>query len=918
MSDRTQTGRRTAFLHLAALVSLLSAATALAQDVKYEKYRLDNGMTVILHEDHALPVATINLWYYVGGKDESPGRSGFAHLFEHLMFMGTRRVPGNKFDALMEEGGGWNNASTSWDRTNYYSFGPSSLLPTLLWLDADRLEDLGREMNQEKLDKQREVVRNERRQTSEMQPYGRAELKISELMYPIGHPYHIEVIGTHEDLQRATVQDVKDFFKTFYVPNNASLVVAGDFDPAEVKPLIDKLFGTLPREADPNHAQAKPARLTDVKRVTYADQVQFSRLSLVYHSPAEFQPGDAEMDLVGRILGEGKSSRLYKRLVYDDKIATSVSAYQSSGMLGSLFKIDVTAKQGVSLDQIEQVTDEVLEEFISNGPTESELERQKAQIEYEKLSRLESLLAKADALNKYNFYFGEPNGFKRDLDRYRRETPESVTRAAQSVLTPARLVMRILSETDARKTSESSNDVLAGRDEQPGSLAPKPFEPQAPTVFKLSNGIEVRHWQRSELPLVRVSLLQKAGSLYADLDKSGLAYMTANMLDEGTGDLDALAFADALERLGASFSANTDHESATIDLSVLRRYLDKALDLYAGAILRPGLDEKEWDRVRRLHLEALKQAEDRAPVVAGRVGLLAFFGDDHPYGRPVNGSIDSIEALTLADVKRCHAQSYVPAGAIFFIAGDLSADEAKAALEKTFGDWSAPTGASQPMPIAVEPPAPAPMRLVLVDKPGSVQTVIRFYMPGPKADDPNRIKLDLLNTILGGSFTSRLNQNLREKNGYTYGARSGYSMSKGIGYMTASADVQAEVTGAALKEFLAEFARIRSGDISEEEARKSRETNRIEIVQGFEGLDGVISTAEDHERKGRPFQTIAADLAAMNSVSETDLNGLSKTAVPIDNAVLVLVGDRKLIEEQIKELKLPKPEQRNVRGESIE
>ncbi|MBK8269543.1 MAG: insulinase family protein [Planctomycetes bacterium] len=491
-------------------LAIFAVAPANGQDVKYEKYRLDNGMTVILHEDHSLPVATINLWYYVGGKDESPGRSGFAHLFEHLMFMGTRRVPGNKFDAMMEAGGGWNNASTSWDRTNYYSFGPASLLPTLLWLDADRLEDLGREMTQEKLDKQREVVRNERRQTSEMQPYGRAELKVCELMYPIGHPYHIEVIGTHEDLQAASVQDVKDFFRTFYVPNNMSLVVAGDFDPAETKPLIEKLFGTLPRDADPKHAQADPVKLSDVKRATYTDRVQFSRLSFVYHSPAEFQPGDAEMDLTGRILGEGKSSRLYKRLVYDDKIATDVSAYQSSGLLGSLFNVHVTAKQGVSLDQIEEVTDEVLKEYLEKGPTDEELERQKASIEYEKLSGLQSLLTKADALNKYNFYFGEPNGFKRDLDRYRRETTTSVAKAAREILTPgARLIMRVLSESDAGKPSESSGVVLAGRDEEPGASPEKAFEPQAPTVFKLSNGIEVRHWERSELPLVQVSLMQK-------------------------------------------------------------------------------------------------------------------------------------------------------------------------------------------------------------------------------------------------------------------------------------------------------------------------------------------------------------------------------------------------------------------------
>jgi predicted Zn-dependent peptidase len=263
------------------LVLLLAAAGLQAQDVKYEKYQLPNGLTVILHEDHRLPVATINLWYYVGSKDEAARRSGFAHLFEHLMFMGTERVPGGEFDEIMEAGGGSNNASTSEDRTNYFSYGPANLLPTLLWLDADRLQGLGRAMNQEKLDKQREVVRNERRQTYENRPYGRAELRISELMFPPGHPYHIPVIGTHEDLLAATVDDVKDFFARYYVPCNLSLVVAGDFEPAAIKPLVARLFGTLPRGSTPVHRDAPPVRLSSVVRSTMSDDVLFAKTVLV-------------------------------------------------------------------------------------------------------------------------------------------------------------------------------------------------------------------------------------------------------------------------------------------------------------------------------------------------------------------------------------------------------------------------------------------------------------------------------------------------------------------------------------------------------------------------------------------------------------------------------------------------------------
>ncbi|MFQ5505502.1 MAG: M16 family metallopeptidase, partial [Planctomycetota bacterium] len=471
---------------------LLFTLSASAQELAFEKYRLENGMQVILHEDHSLPVVCVNIWYGVGSGDEAPGRSGFAHLFEHLMFMGTERTPGSSFDDWMEAGGGWNNASTSKDRTNYFSVGPSNLLPLLLWLEADRLEALGSSMTQEKLDRQREVVRNERRENTEMRPYGRAYLEIDKLMYPPGHPYHTSVIGSHEHLEAATLKDVKDFFARYYVPNNASLVVAGDFDPQDIKPRIAAWFGTLPRRPEVPRKKMAAVELREVRRLTLTDRVQFPRISIIYHSPPFFAPGDAAMDLVAAILAGGKSSRLYERLVYTDKLATEVSAYQASRRLGSLFHIVVTARPGVSLDRIEGVVDEELGEFLARGPSEDELERRKAALEYESVSALQSLRTKADRLNLYNFHLGTPNGFRYDLDRYRRATTDTVRKWAIKMLNRrARLILRVLPEPKVQ---------IRPRAERPDSLATKPFLPQAPEVFELSNGLEVRHWERRELP----------------------------------------------------------------------------------------------------------------------------------------------------------------------------------------------------------------------------------------------------------------------------------------------------------------------------------------------------------------------------------------------------------------------------------
>ena len=885
---------------------LLTARPLPAQDVKYEKYQLPNGLTVILHEDHRLPVATINLWYYVGSKDEVVGRSGFAHLFEHLMFMGTERVPGGEFDKLMEAGGGWNNASTSEDRTNYFSYGPANLLQTLLWLDADRLQDLGRKMNQEKLDKQREVVRNERRQSYENRPYGPAELRIPELMFPPGHPYHIPVIGTHQDLVAATVDDVQDFFANYYVPCNAALVVAGDFQPAEIKPVVAELFGTLPRGSDPIRRDVPPAKLERVVRNTLSDAVQFAKLYLVYHSPAAFQPGDAELDLVAATLGDGITSRLYQALVYEQPLASEVTAYQQSMLLGSLFTIEATAKPGVELEQLEQAIDQVLAAYRQSGPTPQDLERRKAGIEYAAVNQLQSLTAKADALNRYQFFFGEPNAFRRDLDRYRQATVDDVRDWARKVLTPeTRLVLRVLPEQEAVKPDP--------RDQRPQVDSQPAFTPPIPQQFALANGIQVYLFARSELPLVELRAMFAGGSVDDPADKAGLAALTAAMLDEGAGSLGAVQFTEAVDQLGATLSFNASREYSLGSLSVLRRNLAPALQLFGDAVRQPAFAPQEWNRVQALEVESLRREQDNPASVAGLVGMRSYFGADHPYGRPVGGTPQSVAALTVDDLRGFHCQAYAPQGTRLLVAGDLTVEDARRELERTFGTW--PAAAEQRQPVELKPPPSAPFRVMLVDKPESVQTVIRFYLPGPVYADPNRVKLTLLNTILGGSFTSRLNQNLREEHGYTYGAGSRYLMDPQIGLFVAQSSVQAEVTGQALQEFLKEFAAIRSGDITDDEVSKARASFRTDLVQAYENLGAVLQSAVTLLRNQRPFDGSAADLAA-SAVKAGDLNALAKDAVPLEQGVLVLVGDRQTILDQLQGLGLPKPVELTVTGDS--
>jgi len=885
-----------------ALSSFLAALAALAsaQDVKVDKYILPNGMKVILHEDHSLPITTVNIWYYVGSKDESERRSGFAHLFEHLMFMGTDRVPTGQYDKIMEGGGGSNNASTSEDRTNYYDVGPSNLLPTLLWLEADRLEDLGRTMTQKKLDLQRDVVKNERRQNTENTPYGKAYESINGLMFPSGHPYHTSVIGSMEDLDNATVKDVQGFFANYYVPNNASLVVAGDFDPKQIKPMIASLFGSLPRQNDVPRKSVPATNFHGVKRMTMVDQVQAPKSIMIWHSPAAYKPGDAEMNLAGSILSGGLTSRLYQRLVVKDKVATDVSANQNDLLLGSYFYVDATLAPGASQQKLEDAIDDELTRFTKSGPTSEELKRQSAQLEFQVLSGLQSVQAKADKLNEYEFYFGEPNSFKRVLDNYRTTSASKIKEVSHQVLDlNNRLIMRVVPLSDKVETNPRST--------RPSLSDPPAFKIAEPKSFTLSNGIKVNYWQKSELPLMTLALNFQGGADEDATAKAGQAAMMADMLTEGgAGLMDAQAFSKALDLLGAQVSAQSGHQFSSARLSSTAQSFDKALQLFGDAVLRPRFDEKEWSRVQRVTATSLEQESDNPDAVASKVGAREFWGAEHPYGRPVSGTSTSIKSLTVADLKSDYGRIFQPQSASIFVAGSLDESVVKASLEKTFGGWKS---TSQPLApkAAYAEPSNRSLKVVLVDKPGAVQTVVRFLFPATNANDPNRVKLSALGLILGGSFTSRLNQNLREDKGYTYGAFAGYNLDVKLGSMIASADVRADVTGASIKEFLAEFDKIRKGDISDAEVSKATNTLRTETIQSLTGLDGIVNKAVSLSNLGRPFNSIETDLASFGRLKASDLNFLVHDAIPLENALLVLVGDKAQILKQLDGLGLPKP-----------
>jgi len=424
---------------------------AKAIEIPHEQYQLENGLNVILHEDHSLPQVVVNLWYGVGSKDEEPGRSGFAHLFEHLMFMGTTHLPGSGFDERMEAYGGWNNAWTSEDATDYYEAGPSNLLETFLWMESDRMRDLAQAMTQEKLDLQRDVVRNERRQSVEDTPYGVIWEAMSPAMYPTEHPYGHTVIGTHEDLQAASVEDVVRFFNSWYAPNNASLVIAGDFDSTQAKQWVSQYFGGIAKVKLAERAQ--PARMDKPVKseVETTDNVQIPLTVLAWHSPPALEVSDAAFDLVASILGEGRSSRLYTDMVIDEGIALEVSAWQYSQLLGSIFAVTAKPSEGHSIEEVEARLQAHIDRLSQEGPTQEEMERVRNQLEVGFIEDLEGLHQRASALNRYRYITGDPGFVDQDLDRYRKLTAEDIQAAASTLTLERRCSLRVRPNDEGEK-----------------------------------------------------------------------------------------------------------------------------------------------------------------------------------------------------------------------------------------------------------------------------------------------------------------------------------------------------------------------------------------------------------------------------------------------------------------------------------
>jgi zinc protease len=898
--------------------------------IAFEKYTLPNGLDVILSEDHRLPMVAVNLWYHVGPANEAAGRTGFAHIFEHMMFQGTKHVPGDSHFKILEGAGASDiNGTTDFDRTNYFETLPSNQLELALWMESDRMGYLLDTLDQANLSNQQDVIRNERRQGVENQPYGIVQEAVFRQLFPKGHPYHAMVIGSHQDIQAAKLEEVRNFFKLYYAPNNASLAIVGDFKKDEARKLVEKYFGPLKRGADVPKVVVQTPPITAERRAVVQDRVELPKVMVAWLTSPIFSPGDAEMDLAARILGDGKSSRLYKKLVYEKQIAQAVDVSQYSLVLGSLFGVDVTARPGHTADEIEAAINQELDVFLKDGPTADEVERARNVIETEIVGGLETLGGfggVADRLNMYNHYLANPGYLTQDVERYRKATPGSVKQYAQAQLTPgARVVVygvpgtpQLGPEVPKPKAPPAAPGAGAGsanadepwRATRPAAGPDRPLNLAAPQSITLANGLTVILAQRPQLPIVSASLVVRTGSGSNPADKPGLASFTASMLDEGTATRNALKLADDLAQLGANLTTNSTADTMVVNCTSLKKNFAATLGILADVALRPSMPPEEIERQRAQRATSLVQRRDDPGTVATTAMSAALYGPRHPYGYPEIGTAASIKAITRDDLQAFWKQAFVPNDAALLVAGQISLDEAKALAEKAFGAWARGTTAAPP---AVEP-ATTKARLVLVDKPGAPQSEIRVATIGAARSVPEYPAIQVMNMALGGLFSSRINLNLREAHGYTYGAGTAFVFRRLPGPFYAATGVQTAVTGPAAGEIIKELRRTADAPLTADELTLSRDA----IVRSLPGMFetsrqvvGSLSNIFTYDLGLDYYTKFPAQVGAVTA--ETALAAAKRYLQP-DRMVVVVVGDRKKVEPALSTLRLGPPEVRDADG----
>ena len=910
-------------------------------DIPYQKFTLDNGLTVIVNEDRKAPIVAVSVWYDVGSANEPKGKTGYAHLFEHIMFNGSENAPGDYFTYTKRIGATDLNGTTWLDRTNYFQTVPRSALESALFLESDRMGYLLDAVTQEKLDNQIGVVSNEKRQ-GDNQPYGLVPYKQIELLLPENHPYGHSTIGSLEDLEAASLDDIKGWFTDHYAPNNAILVLSGDISADEAKPLVNKWFGPIPRGKAVAPLSAEVPTLDAVKKVVMKDKVPTTRIYRSWTLPGLNDPDFTALDVGAAVLGGLASSRLDNILVRDEQSAVAVSASVMPFTLGSMMTMQVDVKPGEDPDAVAARLDQIMADYIAKGPTAEEVKRVATSEAASRIAGLEQVGGfggKAVALAQGQLYSDDPEYYKKELQRLASMTPGKVQAAMQKWLTRPYAEIRV--EPGER---EAYNEVSAGAGgavvdgstpgpnyyrapegdwiDAPASDMPVSFqdrsqfpEPGAvpdldyPKVemTKLSNGIPIYFARRDAVPMVRVAVSFDAGYASDPKDALGTVGLMTAMLDEGTTTLSALDLAEAEEALGANVSVGSSLDRTTVGVRAVKVNLAPTLDLLADVIKNPAFDAQELERVRVQQITRIQAESTQPQSLAFRVLPPMLYGEAHPYGVPFTGTGDAevVQRLTSQDLAQFHQRWMRPDKAQIFVVGDTTLADIKPMLEQRFGQWKG-TGAAAPDKVFAAPQASSEGKIIVINRPNSPQSLILGgEVLGAKGTD-DLLPLQAANEVLGGDFLSRINMDLREDKGWAYGAYTFLQRPEEQVPMIVYAPVQTNQTGPSVKVLIEQMNAFQGANgVTAEELQRTVQGNTLELAGNFEQSSAVLSQMQQDLLYGRPLDYADTLAQRYKSLDTQQLDSAMRGALDVSKLTWLIVGDAAKIQDQLADIGLP-------------
>lgn len=898
----------TSFVLLSFISSLALASTADSIDIPFQHFQLENGLTLIVHEDHKAPVVSVNIWYHVGSKDERPGITGFAHLFEHLMFNGSENYNDDWFLPLQKAGGTDLNGTTWFDRTNYFQTVPTPALDMVLWMESDRMGHFIEAVTQERLDEQRDVVKNEKRQ-GDNRPYAKAEYAQLKGMFPVGHPYRWSTIGSLDDLNAASLDDVKQWFAKYYGAANATLVVAGDVDSDEVLKKVKHYFADIPAGPPITRTERWVAQRSESSRDVMYDNVPQVRLSRSWNTAPFGEHDAAVLELAAAVIGQGKNSRLYQRLVYEEQIASSVTSSQSAFEIAGMFEIEVYLKPSTTIAEVEAIIDQELNRFLRKGPTKKELQRVKNKLLARGIRGLEKVggfSGKSHTLAKYQTYLGEASLYKRHLTWLEEASRTDLLEVSR----------RWLSSGDYNLEIHPQRVFVASEVGADRSSLPDPGEvPELslPAIeeYRLSNGLRVVQMQRASVPVTEFTMQFEAGYAKDPRSKLGLAAITAEMIDEGTPELNAIRIAEQMETLGAKISTRAALDASFVSLSALDQHLDASLALFSGIVRQPTFPEDEFKRVKSNWLDKITKEQSSPFATALRRLPPLLYGSDHPYGIPFTGSgfANTVKALKRQDLLDFHAANFAPENATLIVVGSTPKQTLLPLLERYFSNWQASSEKSgqalvnNSSDVATINSSQRP--IYLIDKPGAPQSLILGGQLVPPSSWADSYKLEMASKVLGGSFTSRINMNLREDKGWSYGARTLLPETRGQRPLMYYAPVQQDKTAESLAELIRETNEFAGTHPASEEELNRFSAAEIRSLPGkYETNGAVMDTLSDIVMLERPLDYIQSNQTLIASLSTETVAETAREYINSEKILWLIVGDVEKIRGPLEKLGL--------------